>query len=331
MQARLCGRPRARRTRSPDGMRNLIALDPFFADMLERARQTGWAGMAAVSPGEARAFLAAGRAALGNGPQMKDVSSVRVPTRAGSIPAKVYTPHDAWPGLTVYLHGGGWVVGELDDFAIVACAIAAESRRPVLMPAYRLAPEHPFPAALEDCEDTLRWASDAGRGLGAPPLAVAGDSAGANLATVAARRLRGRVGLALQVLLYPVTDHDFSRCSYLSEGDGRGLTRRDMQWFFSHYAPPGRHDDPSVSPLKADDLSGSPPTVVITAEHDVLRDEGEAYAKELASQGVPVELRRYSGAIHGFVRLLNHYEPAREAVGYVGARLAAAFDQAGRR
>lgn len=302
-----------------------MALHPFFLAMLERIQHSGWPGMAAVTPAEARAYLAAGRGGLGDGPPMEAIRSIDLPTRSGSIRAMLFVPDCAEPGLTVYLHGGGWVVGELEDFAILAGSIAARSRRAVLMPAYRLAPEHPFPAALEDCEDTLLWVSTGGAGLSGIPLAVAGDSAGANLATVAARRLRGSVDLAMQVLIYPVTDHDFARPSYVNESDGRGLTRKDMQWFFRHYAPDGNYADQSISPMQADDLSGMPATLIITAEHDVLCDDGEAYAAKLLAQDVPVELKRYDGALHGFVRLQNHYDDARDAVELIGSRLAAAF------
>ena len=176
----------------------------------------------------------------------------------------------------------------------------------VLVPEYRLAPENPFPAGLEDCEDTLLYAaSERARRIGlAGPLIVAGDSAGGNLATICAATLRGRVDLAGQVLIYPATDASLDRASYETYGDGDvPLSRADMRWFYEHYAPPSAWADPRISPMRAPTLHGQPPALVITAENDVLRDEGEAYADRLREAAVPTVLRRYDGMTHGFIPL----------------------------
>jgi acetyl esterase len=175
---------------------------------------------------------------------------------------------------------------------------------------YRLAPEHRYPTAVDDSYAALEWvgtrlASIAGRDDA--PLIVAGDSAGGNLAAVMALRARDRGGppIALQVLIYPVTDADFDRSSYTDAENQLLLTREAMIWFWDHYLPDAsRRMEPDASPLRTIDVGGLPPAVVLTAEHDVLRDEGEAYAERLAAAGVPVDFKRYAGQMHGFFTML---------------------------
>lgn len=262
-------------------------------------------------------MVAALRSALGPGPDVGHISDLHIPTRAGQVAARLYrAPGEKEPGLIVYLHGGGWVCGCVDDFDILTRALASKSGCAVLSVDYRLAPEHPFPAGLEDAEDALVWAQDRLRDLIGGPgrLVVAGDSAGANLATVAAARLRQRVDLALQCLFYPVTDADFSRPSYAAHGQGLPLTTADMQWFFGHYAPQAMWQHPDISPLRRTDLSGSAPAWIAAAEYDVLHDEALAYATRLREAGVGVTLERIDGLPHGFARMLNLLPPAGAAV-----------------
>ena len=289
-----------------------MALDPFIVGMLAKMKAAGQPPLTQGTPDEIRARVAAGRAVLGPGPEMEEVRTVSIPTRAGSIEGRLFRPLARPSGLLVYQHGGGWVVGTLDDYDTLARRIAAESGAAVLLTAYRLAPEHPFPAGLEDVEDAIRWAAGhVGDLVGRPaPIAVGGDSAGANLSTVALRRLAGRMDVALQILLYPVVDCDFDTPSYAEHGEGLPLTRADMQWFFQRYAPDVPHDTPDISPLRADALGAMPPTYIATAEYDVLCDEGEAYARKLADAGVPVRRHRYQGGTHGFARLHNLYPTA---------------------
>ncbi len=284
-----------------------MPLHPFIAGLLEK--MAGRPGLSDGSPDDGRATVAAGRAALGQGPDMVSVDEVAVPARAGSVPVRVFRPSAEPDGQIVYLHGGGWVIGTLDDFDTYARALAAASNCTVLLVDYRLAPEHPYPAALEDCEDAVRWAAADGPAARLP-LVIAGDSAGANLATIVARRQKGAVPIALQVLYYPVTDCDFSTRSYAARGTGLPLTAKDMRWFFEHYAPAGLWADPDISPLRSEELAGSPPAVVVTAEYDVLCDEGEAYAERLRKAGVAVTRRRLDGSPHGFVRMHNIFELA---------------------
>ena len=301
-----------------------MPLHPFVVAMLEQLKDRP--GLSDGSPDDARRMMAAAREAMGAGPTMAAVEDFDLPTRAGSIPARLLVPEGNVGGIVVYLHGGGWVIGTIDDFDACGRALAAASGCAVLLPDYRLAPEAPFPAPLEDCEDAMLWAAGqaAGRFARPVPVVIAGDSAGGNLAAVLARRLRGRVPLALQALIYPVTDSDFSRGSYNAHGSGLILTGRDMEWFFGHYARPDDWAHPDISPLRAADLAGVAPAVVSLAEYDVLLDEGHAYADALAAAGVPVTRRVVQGMTHGFIRLHNLCNPAREELERLGAEIAAA-------
>jgi acetyl esterase len=229
---------------------------------------------------------------------------------AGPIGARIYRPHGTPPSpVVVYLHGGGWVVGDLDTHDATTSALAARSGCVVVSVDYRLAPEHPFPAGLEDCYDALAHVAANGDGLGVDPsrLAVAGDSAGANLAAALClvARERGGPSIAFQLLVYPATDHFGDWPSYLEVGDGsHGLSIELLHWFSAHYLP-NRDDaaDWRASPVRAGDLSGLAHALVMTAEYDPLRDEGEAYAMGMAQAGVASTVHRYPGAVHGFFAL----------------------------
>lgn len=303
-----------------------MPLHPFIETMLKQFAVSGRPSFSAGTPEQGRALVAASRVALGEGPEIGSVTGLQVPTRSGAIEALLLKPEGEAAGLIVYLHGGGWVLGSAHDFEPLARLIVARSGCAMLLPDYRLAPENPFPAGLEDSEDAMLFAAGhvealCGRRV---PLAIAGDSAGANLATVVARRLKGRVDLAFQGLFCPVTDSDFDRPSYRDLSDGMPLSRADMIWFFNHYAPRDRQADPDISPLRAANLAGLPPALVVTAEYDVLRDEGEAYTQRLEQAGVPVRLRRAAGLTHGFPRLHNHVDLAEQAVDEMARSIAQA-------
>jgi acetyl esterase len=231
---------------------------------------------------------------------------------AGGVPTRVYEPEQA-NGTVAYLHGGGWVMGGLDSVDAVCRALANAARARVVSIDYRLAPEHPFPAALEDA---LR-AVDALDG----DLVVAGDSAGGNLAAVVARKRPERI--RLQLLVYPVTDAGINTPSY-AQFDDYGLTAASMRRFWGLYLNGSNGLDPDASPLRATDLGGLPPAYILTASHDVLRDEGEAYAAALHDAGVDVTLRRVEGTVHGFWRWQTT-AIARQAVGEAGAAARAAL------
>jgi acetyl esterase len=300
-----------------------MPLHPFVGKMMDAARAANRPALSGGSPQQARDLVASGRVALGAGPAVGKVSDITVPTRSGSIPARLLRSLNPEHGLMIYFHGGGWVCGTLDDYDILARNLVHYSDCALLMVDYRLAPEFAFPAGLEDAEDAIAWAAREVEKLTEVrlPLAVGGDSAGGNLATVALNNLRGKLDCALQLLLYPVTDANTDRPSYVEHGEGLPLTRSDMQWFFYHYAPKVMWHDPRISPLQHPSLAGSPPAWIATAEFDVLRDEGEDYAHRLKDAGVQVELRHVEGLAHGFARLSNHIESVADVLKEAGAAL----------
>jgi acetyl esterase len=237
---------------------------------------------------------------------------------AGGLPARVYRPEDGEDRALVWLHGGGWVIGSIASHDPLCRALAARSGCTVVAPAYRLAPEHPHPAAVDDAWAATVWAtSKFGQ------VAVGGDSAGGHLAAVVALRARDRgLLLRLQVLVVPVTDCSFDTGSYAENGSGYGLELATMEWFWNLYLPGlAGADDPEVSPLRAPDLAGVAPALVLTAEYDPLRDEGEAYAARLGEAGVPVEHTRYDGMVHGFLRMPAVLDRARAAIDQIAARV----------
>lgn len=268
------------------------------------------------------------------GQPVAKVEDRSVPGPAGEIPVRIYAPAAAGPlPLLVYFHGGGFVVCDLDSHDGLCRSLTHATGCITVSVDYRLAPEAKFPAAPEDCFAATRWVAEHARELGgdAARLAVAGDSAGGNLAAVVALMARERGGPALvhQLLIYPVTDHGFDTASYKANAEGYFLTRDMMRWFWGHYlAKPEDGSHPHASPLRAPDLSGLPPATVVTAEYDPLRDEGEAYARRLEKAGVPVELRRYPGMIHGFFGMADAIDRAREATAHAAGRLRAAFGTA---
>jgi acetyl esterase len=236
------------------------------------------------------------------------VDHVVLDTPDGPLRLRVYRPAvDESPlPVLVWLHGGGWVVGSLDSHDPVCRHLAAETPCVVVAPEYRLAPEHPFPAGLDDAWAAVEWALREAPALAGDPgrVAVGGDSAGGNLAAVVARRARDRgVRLAFQVLAYPVTDCSFETASYALHGSGLNLSRAKMEWYWSQYLgdADGTHED--ASPLRSTDLAGVAPALVQTAEYDPLLSEAEAYADRLEAAGVPVVLTRYESMIHGFLRM----------------------------
>jgi acetyl esterase len=234
-----------------------------------------------------------------------------VPGPAGEIPIRVYTPAGDGPKpVIMYFHGGGWVIGDLDVCDNPVRRIANRTGAVVVSVDYRLAPEHTYPAAFDDCYAATAWVSEHAAELGGDParIATCGDSAGGNLAAAVAIAARDRQGppLAAQLLIYPVTDFNFTTGSYEENGDGYLLTKGSMQWFWAHYL--GAQDlgkDPFACPARADNLVGLPPTFIATAEFDPLRDEGEAYAATLRAAGVHVTAKRYDGMLHGFAWTLG--------------------------
>jgi acetyl esterase len=256
-----------------------------------------------------------------------------LPGPGGRIPVRAYSPPGASTDVptVVYLHGGGWVLGDLDSHDGVGRALCARSGCLVVAVHYRLAPEHRFPAALEDAWAALAWLAEHARDLGGRPdaLAVCGDSAGGALAAVLARRARDHgLALALQLLAFPIADCDQTRPSYAANA-AQGPSAGALEWFWAHYVGPGGdRTHPDASPLRAPDLTRLCPAHVITAEYDTLRDEGEAYADALAAAGVHVTRTRYEGQIHCFFRLGAVIDRADECLAECAAVLRAALETA---
>jgi acetyl esterase len=250
---------------------------------------------------------------------------------AAGVPVRIVRPSpDPDLPIVVYLHGGGWVIGNVEQFDPVLRQVANATGAIVVAPDYRLAPEHPYPAPLDDAWHALNWTAEHAKSFGGDPsrLAVMGDSAGGNLSAVCALLARDAGGpqLAMQVLIYPVTDCNLRTESYHDNGEGYLLEEKQMRWFFSCYVQ-GDHDptDWHVCPLRARDLRGVAPAVVLTAEYDPLRDEGEAYARRLLDAGIPVHKHRYDGMIHGFFGLSAAFDASRDAMARIGTELRRAF------
>ena len=283
-----------------------------------------------LSPDEGRAMVDATSTMIPAGPDLESVRDIIIPSQAGGMPARVYSPSSSAPGLVLYFHGGGWVVGSLDGWDASVRGLAVASGCDVVSVDYRLAPEHVFPAAADDAYDALEWAASASGLAGGRPIVVAGDSAGGNLAAVSALRARDSGGppIALQVLVYPVVDYDLDRRSYREyDGDELIVNRRDMIWFWDHYAPdPGTRVNPYASPLRASSLSGLPPVYLVTAEHDPLREEGFAYADRLRAARVPVDHRHFGSQIHGFFTFTGMLDDADKAVAEAGSAIRAAVE-----
>jgi acetyl esterase len=278
--------------------------------MLDLLASSGAKPLHESTPEEARQLYASLAEMAGPAPKMARADDLTVAADGHDVPVRVLVPPQGARGVIVYLHGGGWVLGTIDDYDTMARKLAERTSCAIVLVDYRLAPEHRYPTALDDCDAALRWAAEHLADIAGDshvPLIVAGDSAGGNLAAALALRARDRNGpdIALQVLIYPVVDADVERPSYVDPDNQLLLTRDGMIWFWDHYVPEaGRRQEPDASPLRAQSLEGLPPAVVLTAEHDVLRDEGEEYAGRLRDAGVAVDFRRHEGQTHGFFPLL---------------------------
>jgi acetyl esterase len=308
-----------------------MPLDPQAAALIKQMEAAGLPPLNEMSPEQARE-AAAGFVQLGGPPEpVASIVNRTIPGPLGAIPVRIYTPSGSgeFP-VVVYFHGGGWVLGTLETVEVLCTRLANRSGAVVVSVDYRLAPEHKFPAPVTDCYAATQWVADHARELDADPqrIAVAGDSAGGNLAAVitAMARDAGTPPLVFQVLLCPVTNHDFETPSYRDNGRDYFLTTDMMKWFWDlylHEATDGR--DWRASPLGLADLSGLPPAYVVTAEYDPLRDEGEAYAERLRAAGVPVTLKRYDGQIHDFVTMAAAMDQAGPAIEDAAAVLRDAF------
>ena len=307
-----------------------MPLDPQIHQFLSDLSDAGAPEFNAMSVEDARAGLSE-LVALFPATQSIAKSKDRV-LEAGSVSARIYTPNGTGPfPVLLYLHGGGWVIGDLDPYDPICRELCGAVGCIVVSVDYRLAPEHRFPAAVDDAHFALRWTIEHCEEIGGDHkrIAIGGDSAGGNLAAVTAlEALQSFPGkLCAQLLIYPVTSHVSTPSqSMIDNAEGYLLTQRDMVWFTDHYLGPDHDDrDPRFNLSCVDDLSGLPPTLIITAEFDPLRDEGEAYGIALKKAGVAVDHSRYAGAIHGFFMFFAAFDVSRRSMNEVSKWLKAQF------
>jgi len=310
-----------------------VTLDPDAAAVFKAFQEAGRPPYETLSPAEAREFDLMARVVTNpEPPELKSVAPLSIPSPAGSIPARIYTPvtlrsRGGLAPCLVFFHGGGWVIGDLDSHDVVCRKLAHEGQLLVISVDYRLAPEHKFPAAVDDAITATKWIADNARSLGIDPerLTVGGDSAGGNLATVVAISARDGNGPAIsgQLLIYPATDFAMTHPSHSEPETSILLTHSVIKWFRDHYLN-GAADvhDWRASPARAT-LIGLPPAYVLTAGADPLRDEGDEYARSLKEAGVAVTYRHFSGQFHGFFTMGKLLQQADVAASEIGAWLRA--------
>ena len=306
-----------------------MPLDPQAQQVLDQLAALGLPPNHTVSPEQAR--INGMSRPMAPGPEVAKVEDRTIPGTGPNIPVRIYTPEGTgpFPALAWY-HGGGWVVGNLETADGTARHLAVETGCVVVSVDYRLAPEAKFPAAADDCYAATQWISQNGASINVDPskLAAGGDSAGGNLAAAVSLMTRDRGGPALahQLLVYPVTARDFSTGSYRQNAEGYSLTLDAMKWYWDQYM---RSDadasNPYAAPAVAKDLSGLPPALVITAEFDPLRDEGEAYAQRLQAAGVSATCTRYDGMIHGFFGMSAVVDKGKQAIAEAATALKQSF------
>jgi acetyl esterase len=300
-----------------------MALDEATTALLTQLAESGTKPLHEMTPEEARGLTAMLGGMYGPGPEMHRAEDAAASRPDGtSIPLRVLVPTERPRAVVVYYHGGGWVIGALPEFETLGRKLAAATGCAVVLVDYRMAPEDPYPAAADDAFTALQWvAAHVGDVAGADvPLLVAGDSAGGNLAAIVSQKARAAGGpeIAMQVLVYPVTDCDLDNGSYTDPANQLMLSRESMVWFWDLYAPEhAMRQNPDACPSKAGDLSGLPPAVVLLAEHDVLRQEGQEYADALEAAGVPVQSRVFEGQMHGFFTMANVLPGSDAGIAYV--------------
>ncbi len=308
-----------------------MALDPQARAVLDQMAEAGGPPINELSVKEARQASVALAAMQGPPEPVGSVEDRTLVGPGGGIPVRIYVPCGKGPfPVLLYLHGGGWVIGDIESSDGLCRTLTNAAGCIVVSVEYRLAPEHPFPAAADDAYHATLWTATNASSFGGDPsrIAVCGDSAGGNLAAVVAQiaRDRGKPAICFQLLIYPVTDGACASPSYKENAEGYFLTKDAMQWFWNHYV---RNDadrnHPYASPLRARNLAGLPAALVITAEFDPLRDEGERYAEGLRAAGTPVQLTRYDGMIHGFFAMSAIIDQGRTAIQQSAAALRTAF------
>jgi acetyl esterase len=287
-----------------------VVLDPDAAAVYKAFQDAGRPAYETLTPPEARDFYTQARVVMNpEPPELKSAEPLAIPAPHGTIPARIYTPKmlrtkDGLAPCLVFFHGGGWVIGNLETHDVVCRKLAHEGELIVISVDYRLAPEHKFPAAIDDAITSTRWISDNADKLGidASRLIVGGDSAGGNLAAVVALHARDHGGPALagQMLVYPGTDFARKHPSHREPETSVLLTHSVIGWFMNHYMGDADISDWRASPARAKTFAGLPPAYVLTAGADPLRDEGDEYAAKLKQAGVPVAYKHFPGQFHGF-------------------------------
>lgn len=308
-----------------------MPLHPQAQAFLDKIAAAGVPPVEALTLEELRIAIAWRRSYAGLPEATAKVEDRTILSLTGELPLRIYTPQGQAPfPVLVFFHGGGWTTGDLDTMDTPLRALTNRAGCVVVSVDYRLAPEHKFPAAVEDAYTATRWVAENASVVQGDPtrIAVGGDSSGGNLAAAVALMARDRrePSLIYQLLVCPVTNHDFSTLSYQENGDGYLLTKNSMVWFWNQYLKDEKDGhNPYASPLQAQDFSGLPPALVITAEYDPLRDEGEAYAAQLQLSGVSAVTKRYDGMIHGFFEMAALLDTARLAIEEAAHALRSAF------
>ncbi|WP_409495366.1 alpha/beta hydrolase [Amycolatopsis sp. cmx-11-12] len=307
-----------------------MTLDPAVKELLARSELPD----APALPPTAAELRAAFAASWQPPETVEEVASVTDHVLPSGVRVRLYLPEAAGAAPAfVWIHGGGWTIGSIDENEVASRAVCNAAKVAVVAVDYRLAPENPFPAAPDDCYDVVEWLASGGAGEAVDPgrIAIGGESAGGNLSTVVSMMSRDRSGppLAAQVLICPVYGHpDDGFRSYADFAEGFGMTAGAMRFFFDQYvSDPAQLNDPYLLPLRATDLTGLPPALVLTAEYDVLRDEGEEFARRLTDAGTRVEMTRYSGQIHGFYGLYTDLPASPRSHAHVASFLTRVFDR----
>lgn len=305
-----------------------MPLNPILKNILDDMAASDAPSLTNMSPTEGRAMYRA----MQEGATKEHVAEV-TDSKIEDVPIRIYRPSSlATLPCLVYFHGGGWVIGDLETHDSLCRSIAIASDCIVIAVDYRLSPEYPYPAPLEDCIQVSKWVVDNALALNISQVAVGGDSAGGNLAASVCLKFRDGVlgdiyknSIVHQLLINPVIDAAMDTTSYTDNANGYILTRDSMAWFWNHYLGNQDKKDPYVSLLQANNLEGLPSATVLTAEFDPLRDEGEAYAMRLKAAGIEVCQKRYNGLVHNFVTMGDLLEDAREAIILIGSELRKAF------
>ena len=306
-----------------------MPLDPQAKAVMDQVAALGFPAVHTVSPQQARANAQARPRAAG--PEVARVEDRTIPGPDSQLSVRIYTPLGSGPfPALVWFHGGGWVVGDLESADATARHLTLGAGCVVVSVDYRLAPEAKFPGPAEDCYAATQWVAEHAAEIGVMGnnLAVGGDSSGGNLAAAVCLMVKDRGGppVGMQLLVYPVTDRNFQTDSYVENAEGYNLTRDTMIWYWDQYlASDADGNNAYAAPQQAQDLRGLPPALVITAEYDPLRDEGEAYAHRLEAAGVPTTCTRYPGMIHGFFGMSAAVDKGKDAVAQASAALTAAF------